>query len=591
MKTPRYDISRFTERKIDLAIDWIRHELGIDTADASILDALVCCMFDSDLFGQTFTPHTYEDERRNTAQKAELVAYIDDETIPYFVASGWRGLSKTTLSSTKCIQAMVYRFRRFVLWIGSTADTAMIDSEIIKEEIIANYNVRALFGGLRAADYAGVKKTGGRKMWYLSDATDGTPISFFMPRGAEQTVRGLRQRIAERVVRPELVVVNDLEEDKFVDNEEHRAKRKRWFHRALLKCIDTAQSTYGRMPTERGQRLAQLFGKDARAWRFLYVDTLKHEDALLSHLLEDPQWKGAVFPLAEVLEDDSGDEEKFILQSKVPELFSDADVQAQWDLAIANNTDDELSLEMLCRAVSLRKRSFKKKMFRYYDDEPHNYTARMDVYKCVVVDPARTTKKTSAQTAFLAFAVDEKLGTINIRRAEADYLGHYQIIRGAVDLCVETGSRVLAVEDEGLGEHLTAPYHLEITSRGLDIRVITLNTRSVQGGGDWGSGREAVKRARAAQMVPFYEAGCVLHEKLLQGSPFERALMSFPKPKKWDLLDCLGYIPQIMELDEVIFLPRTPNEYRGQAALKSFGSQIDYSRVKKRVLAGEWRVI
>ena len=84
--------------------------------------------------------------------------------------------------------------------------------------------------------------------------------------GAGQKLRGLRHGSS----RPDLVIVDDLENDESVESPEQRKKLENWFFKALMKI--------GQPDTV-----------------FIIVGTIMHYDSLLSRLLLKPGWKGQKF--------------------------------------------------------------------------------------------------------------------------------------------------------------------------------------------------------------------------------------------------------------------------------------------------------
>ena len=74
--------------------------------------------------------------------------------------------------------------------------------------------------------------------------------------------------------------------------------------------------------------------------------------------------------------------------------------------------------------------------------------------------------------------------------------------------------------------------------------IIWVKATRIQG--DYGTGREAAKRARVGQLSPYYRSGQMYHNKATS-SVLEQILLSYPFPNEWDVADALGHFPQVLE--------------------------------------------
>jgi hypothetical protein len=172
-----------------------------------------------------------------------------------------RGFGKTTIDNIAFpARNILFRQRRFIVPISSTATQSVMQSENLKRELMTNQLVMKLFGSVRSTLY---DNQFSKEMWIaqLEDDPIGTCI---LPRGAGQQVRGI---LFSRF-RPDLIIVDDLEDKESVQNEELRNKLKRWFFSDVMNSIDRA----------------------SKNWKVVVIGTLLHEDSLLSNLMEDPTW-------------------------------------------------------------------------------------------------------------------------------------------------------------------------------------------------------------------------------------------------------------------------------------------------------------
>lgn len=112
------------------------------------------------------------------------------------------------------------------------------------EPLIATFDIQVL----KANETELVARCGGREFCVIA-------------KGAEQKVRGIKWRQK----RPQLILIDDLEEDEAVMSPERRLKLREWFYNALLPV-----------------------GSDNA--KFIMVGTILHLDSMLERLLNDPTW-------------------------------------------------------------------------------------------------------------------------------------------------------------------------------------------------------------------------------------------------------------------------------------------------------------
>jgi len=158
--------------------------------------------------------------------------------------------AKTTAGTQAFTLANVlFRQRKYVLIVSDTQGQAIQFLEEIKSTLIENENITNTFG----------------KITFEKDTQDDVIGVFedgqkfrIQAKGAEQKLRGLKWNS----LRPDLICIDDLENDELVMNKERRDKLRRWFYGALLPCR-------------------------AKGGLIRYVGTILHMDALLERLITD----------------------------------------------------------------------------------------------------------------------------------------------------------------------------------------------------------------------------------------------------------------------------------------------------------------
>lgn len=158
---------------------------------------------------------------------------ITQETIHYIALALPRGHAKTTLSKLCCVWYLLFTPTRFIVYVSNTANVAVeACQDIIK--YLENPNHRAIFGEIRFT----IRREGhGYYKFYMKcpDGNGGFYEKFVILKalGAGQQVRGLN--IDNQ--RPELAIVDDLEDNDNTATPMLQKKLKIWFFGAFMKAM------------------------------------------------------------------------------------------------------------------------------------------------------------------------------------------------------------------------------------------------------------------------------------------------------------------------------------------------------------------
>ena len=167
-----------------------------------------------------------------------------------------RGNAKSTWGTFGLpLWAAAFRKRKFALIVSETRGQAESFLSFIKLELETNERLQQDFPELY----------GEGPVWRADQIITRNGVKI-QAAGAQQKLRGLRHGNC----RPDLVIVDDLENDESVESPEQRRKLENWFFKALMKI--------GQPDTV-----------------FIVVGTILHYDSLLSRLLVKPGWKGRKF--------------------------------------------------------------------------------------------------------------------------------------------------------------------------------------------------------------------------------------------------------------------------------------------------------
>lgn len=218
--------------------------------------------FDLEYFGKTYFPHYVE---KPCSELHKYICKRYPEMIFKSIEEGIgnkesdaapRGNAKSTWTTLVLpIFCAAYKLRKFPLIVSETNAQSEDFISFIKAELEMNERLKQDFPEL----------CGEGPIWRADTiiTRNGVKIRGV---GAGQKLRGMRHGSK----RPDLVIVDDLENDEQVESPDQRKKLEKWFFKALMKI---------------GQ-------KDTV---YIVIGTILHYDSLLSNLLKKPGWKGTKF--------------------------------------------------------------------------------------------------------------------------------------------------------------------------------------------------------------------------------------------------------------------------------------------------------
>lgn len=160
-----------------------------------------------------------------------------------------RGHAKSTNFTFKdTLHAALYQYKHYAIILSDSSDQAEGFLTDIKTELEENRNIIEDFGILKG------------KVWKTGVILTSTDIKIEAI-GSGKKIRGRRHRNW----RPDLIVLDDIENDENVNTPEQRKKLESWFYKAVSKAGDTYTD-------------------------IVYIGTILHYDSLLSKVLKNPEY-------------------------------------------------------------------------------------------------------------------------------------------------------------------------------------------------------------------------------------------------------------------------------------------------------------
>lgn len=405
-----------------------------------------------------------------------------------------RGHAKST-SVTYALTLFLFLFRvkRYGLIISDTESQASQFLVNIKTALIENELLIKSFGVKRILKDAVTD--------IIVEMNDGYTfrISAF---GAEQKVRGRLWRN----LRPDYVVVDDLENDEVVESDDRRSKLKDWFLKALLPALSPKKGS------------------------ILVIGTILHMDSLLMNLMTNIEkgkgWKGKLYKAHNGFDDFGG--------ALWPEYYSEADLREKRQEYIEQGRSDGYAQEYLNDPTQHDEAFFKKPDFKEIEDEmkkaPLTYYAGMDL--------AISDADKSAYTVIVIGGMDseKRLHIKQVVRFRGDA---NEIIEQMFQIQQLYGIDVWKVEDGQISKTLMGPILDRMNTTGVYLNIIPgVPTKD--------------KRSRARAIQARMRAGGVYFNKDSEWFPgFEQELLQFPKGMYKDQVDAIAWLGiAINELSE-----------------------------------------
>lgn len=226
--------------------------------------------FDLSYFGRAYLPHYFVRKSPHFHEELDAIwtngvlkninpvedsKAVDREKGSRNVVAAPRGHAKSTNFTFKDdLHAILYGYKHYIMILSDSSEQAEGFLEDIKTEIEDNGNIIMDFGELK-----------GDKVWRTGVMLTKNDIKVEAI-GSGKKIRGRKHRNW----RPDLIVLDDIENDENVNTPEQRRKLKSWFDKAVSKAGDTYTD-------------------------IMYIGTILHYDSLLSKVLKNAKYDRAQY--------------------------------------------------------------------------------------------------------------------------------------------------------------------------------------------------------------------------------------------------------------------------------------------------------
>lgn len=328
-----------------------------------------------------------------------------------------RGHAKSTNFTFKdTLHAILYEYKHYPIILSDSSDQAEGFLTDIKTELEENRNIIEDFGILKG------------KVWKAGVILTSTNIKVEAI-GSGKKIRGRRHRNW----RPDLIVLDDIENDENVNTQEQRKKLENWFYKAVSKAGDTYTD-------------------------IVYIGTILHYDSLLSKVLKNPEYHSVKYrgvisfsendslwnsweAIYTDLENDLRQEDaREFFEANKEEMLEGTEVLweaklSYYDLMIIKISEGEASFnsEIQNDPIDPDSCTFNEEWFDFYDESSINFSDP----EFIIIgsnDPSLGKNKKSDTSSIIALAKSLKTGYMYIVEASIEKRKPDVIIDDAIEM-------------------------------------------------------------------------------------------------------------------------------------------------------------
>lgn len=319
------------------------------------------------------------------------------------VVAAPRGHAKSTNFTFKdSLHAALYRYKHYIIILSDSSDQAEGFLTDIKTEMEDNADIREDFGRQQG------------KVWKSNVILTAGDVKIEAI-GSGKKIRGRRHR----AWRPDLIVLDDVENDENVNTADQRRKLESWFKKAVSKAGDTYTD-------------------------IMYIGTVLHYDSLLSNVLKNPEYESktyqAVISFAEredlwdtwteiytnLFDEDHKQHAREYYEANEAEMLSGTVVLwpeklDYYKLMVIRVSDGEAAFnsELQNNPIDPDNAAFNPEWFDYYEDELMDFKDSRYIF-VGANDPSLGKNKKSDTSSIINLALDQYTGYMYVEAASVE---------------------------------------------------------------------------------------------------------------------------------------------------------------------------
>jgi phage terminase large subunit-like protein len=439
------------------------------TSEEKILMARRYFSEDIELFGNFFFKNHLKLETPKFHK--EIYDLFESDIINIAIAAP-RGHAKSTITDLVYLAwAIIHKKTTFALLISDTYSQATLFLDTLKAEFEGNDLLKQFYGNMISDSWA----------------EDEIVVNGIMVKalGAGMKVRGLKYHEN----RPDLVIVDDLENDELVESRERRQKLERWVNAALIPSI-------------------------AKGGRIIFIGTILHYDSVLAKLLSTDKYTEFTKKTYRAITSNEPLWKEHLNLQELDKIKSDYIIKGQGYLFYREYQNEPVSDEY---------RKFKLEKFKYYEDKE---LLAYSLNNYITIDRAYSLDKSADFTGIVIISVDIH-NNWYVRISERFKGTEGELINKIFDLKGYFNPIKIGIEQKAFEYTIKPALEDEMRKRNLFFSIEELK--------DLGKG----KNVRIEGLVPRFEAGTIF---LKRGqADLMDELITFPAGIHDDLVDALAY--------------------------------------------------
>ncbi len=484
---------------------------------ATVIEGFVGSVLLKEFDGQFKIPQCHREWWEMCCSKEKYVA----------VAAPRRHAKSTAITISYTLANLLFKQRKFVLLVSDTESQASLFLGQIKQQLQDNQDLINLFG-LKRAPNGMVQFEKDTETDIIVEMEDGHKFRV-IAKGAEQKLRGLLWNGS----RPDLIVVDDLENEELVMNKDRREKLRRWFYGSLMPCTS----------------------KDGV---IRYVGTILHMDALLERFMPPLNRKDTKSEDLKVWTENRVNGWKSVKYrahnddfSRIlwPEAWPPERLKQEREGFIGQGLPDVYSQEFLNIPIDESTTYYKRSDFIQIREEDKK--KKLNYY--IASDLAISEKERADWSVFIVGGVDEdgRLHIVNVIRERMD---GYTIVDTMLALQRLYDPIAFGVEETQISKAIGPFLNRAMIESNTFINMIPLKPHKTD------------KISRARSMQARMRAHGVKFDKTAEWyQVLEDEMMTFPRARHDDQVDAMSYLG--LMVDKLIEAP-TQEEQEEEEYLK-----------------------